>query len=360
MAHLPIKETFQKRKDANNPPPEGESDQQPQEPRFADFSKLIAEGFKREMPSLCEHDEGKFLLYASRVNEIHTEPGVGKTNLALSICGEIAHDGNAVLYLDPEDNANGIGSRFVALGGRPEDLMERMRYVQDPRPDEYAGLHAWAKEHKPALVVLDGLAEAMAAEGLSEREETDVLMFFRSRIRPFTDAGCAVLISDHVAKDGESRGRWSRGSGAKLGHYDGVSYEVKLKKAYSPEIDGFVRLVVAKDRNGGVGPVGHIVTDLHFGHDEDGNPDIRFEPPRDEIKEKWRPTGLMEKISRFIEDKGPQTKTILRGFGKHDYVDQAITQLVEGGHMTIEQKGAAMLHKISKPYREIGNPRAAA
>jgi len=357
---LPIKEKFEQREDIDNPQQDSQGDQQPKGPRFADFSKLIAEGFKREMPSLCEYEEGRFLLYRGRVNETHTEPGVGKTNIAICICAEVMQDGSRVLYLDPEDNANGIGSRFVALGGRPEDLVERFHYTQDPAPDEYAGLHAWAQENKPALVVLDGLAEAMAAEGLSEREETDVLMFFRNRIRPFTDAGCGVLISDHVAKDGESRGRWSRGSGAKLGHYDGVSYEVKLMKAYTPEIDGFVRLKVAKDRNGGVGPVGAVITDLHFRHDEDGNPDIRFEPPRDEIKEKWKPTGLMEKISRFLEDKGPQTKSILRGFGKHDYVDQAITQLVEGGYLTIEPKGAAMLHKIIKPYREIGNPRAAA
>lgn len=330
------------------------------EPRFADFSALMAEGFKREMPTLCQYEEGRFLLYPGRTNEIHAEPGLGKTNIILCICAEVMQDGMAVLYLDPEDNANGIGSRFVALGGRPEDLMERMRYVQDPRPEEYPSLHAWAKQHKPPLVVLDGLAEAMAAEGLSEREEADVLTFFRKRIRPFRDAGCAVLISDHVAKDGESRGRWSRGSGAKMGHYDGVSYEVKLKKAYSPETDGFVRLIVAKDRNGGVGPVGHIVTDLHFGHDDQGRPDIRFESPQDEVKAKWQPTGMMEKISRFIEQNGAQTKSTLRGLGKHSYVDQAVTQLIADGHMTVEAKGASRLHNIPKPYREINGGRAAA
>jgi hypothetical protein len=328
-------------------------------PRFADFSALIAEGFKREMPTLCQYDEGRSLLYKGRVNELHAEPGLGKTNIILCICGEVAQDGMVVLYLDPEDNATGIGSRFVALGGRPEDLTERLRYVQDPRPEEYAGLHAWAKENKPALVVLDGLAEAMAAEGLSEREEADVLTFFRQRIRPFTDSGCAVLISDHVAKDGESRGRWSRGSGAKMGHYDGVSYEVKLKKAYSPEIDGFVRLVVAKDRNGGVGPVGHTVTDLHFGHDDEGRPDIRFEAPQDEVKEKWKPTGLMQKISEFIEQNGPQSTRSLRDLGNHGYVDKAIAMLKQDGHVEVTKQGSAMMHSIKRPYREINGGRVA-
>jgi replicative DNA helicase len=329
-------------------------------PRFADFAALIAEGFTREMPTLCQYDEGRFLLYAGRINEIHGEPGVGKTNIALCICAEVMQDGLHVLYLDPEDNPRGIGSRFVALGGRAEDLAERFHYVQNPEPSEYAALHAWAREHKPALVMLDGLAEGLAAEGFSEDKPAEVLQYFRERVRPFTDAGCAVLISDHVAKDKDTRGRWPRGSGAKMGRYDGVIYEAQLKKPYSPDIDGFVRLVVAKDRNGGVGPVGQIVTDLHFGHDDEGRPDIRFEAPQDEVKGQWQPTALMEKISRFIEDNGPQTKSTLRGLGKHSYVDQAVTQLIGEGHVAVEQKGAARLHNISKPYREINGGRAAA
>jgi len=308
-----------------------------QQPRFADFSTLIEEGFRRESPTLCQYDEGRFLLYAGRINEIHGEPGVGKTNIALCICAEVMQDDLHVLYLDPEDNAKGIGSRFVGLGGRAKDLAERFHYVENPEPSEFAALHAWARKHKPALVMLDGLAEGLAAEGLSEDKPAEVLQYFRERIRPFTAAGCAVFISDHVAKDSESRGRWQRGSGAKMGRYDGVVYEVKLKKPYSPEIDGFVRLVVAKDRNGGVGPVGQIVTDLHFGHDENGAPDIRFEPPQDEVKGKWQPTALMEKISRFIEDNGAQSTRSLRDLGNSDYVDKAVAMLKLEGHLSVEK-----------------------
>jgi hypothetical protein len=326
-------------------------------PRFANFANLIADGFRRELPILCEYDQGRFLLYIGRANEIHGEPGIGKTNIALCVCAQVMRAGRHVVYLDPEDNEGAIGSRFLALGGRDEDLLERFHYIDSPEPDEFEGLHAWAAEHKPSLIVLDGLAEALAAEGLSEDKPADVLKFFHDRIKPFTQAGCGVLISDHVAKDSESRGRWPRGSGAKMGRYDGVVYEVKLKKPYSPDDDGFVRLVVAKDRNGGVGPVGTPVADLHFKHDEDGNADIRFEAPQDEIKEKWQPTELMEKISRFIEESGAQSKSMLRGLGKHDYVDKAITQLMSAGHMTVESKGAARLHDIINPYRQMGNVR---
>lgn len=329
------------------------------EPRFADFSALMAEGFKREMPTLCQYEEGRFLLYPGRINEIHGEPGVGKTNIALCICAEVMQDGLHVLYLDPEDNPRGIGARFVALGGRESDLCERFHYVQNPEPSEFAALHAWAKKHKPSLVVLDGLAEGLAAEALSEDKPAEILQFFRERMRLFVEAGCSVLISDHVAKDSESRGRWPRGSGAKMGRYDGVVYEAKLKKAYSPDTDGFVRLVVAKDRNGGVGPVGHIVTDLYFGHDDEGRPDIRFESPQDDVKEKWKPTGLMQKISEFIEQNGPQSTRGLRDLGNSDYVDKAIAELKLDGHLVVQKQGSANMHSIKRPYREINGGRMA-
>lgn len=329
-------------------------------PRFADFAALVAEGFKREMPTLCEYAEGRFLLYAGRLNEIHGEPSVGKTNIALCIAAEVMHDGGRVLYLDPEDNPQGIGARFLALGGRPEDLLERFFYVHNPEPGEFAALQAWAREHKPALVFLDGLAEALAAEGLSEDVSGDILQFFRSRLRPFADAGAGVLISDHVVKDKETRGRWARGSGAKLGRYDGAVYEAKLIKAYSPEMAGSVRLIVSKDRNGGVGPLKSEIVDLHFDRDAEGNPDIRFEAPSNEQRKQWQPSGLMQKISRYIEDHGEQTKSALRGLGNHTYVDQAISRLIELGHMSVENRGAARLHKIVNPYRETAAGEAAA
>lgn len=332
----------------------------PSPPKFADFAALMAQGFKRELPTICQIAEGRFLLYPGRLNEIHGEPSTGKTNIALCICAEIMHDGGQVLYLDPEDNAVGIGSRFLALGGRQEDLLERFHYVQSPEPQDFAGLHAWAAEHKPALVVLDGLAEALAAESKSEDVPGEILEFFRERLRPFTDAGCAVLISDHVVKNTESRGRWARGSGAKLGRYDGAVYEAKLVKAYSPEINGSVRLIVSKDRCGGVGPVGKAVVDLCFDKDPEGRPNIYFAEPDEEAKSSWMPSALMEKVSRFIEDNGPQTKGTLRGLGNSGYVDKAVTKLIEGGHLAIEKQGAAHLHKIVKPYREMNGGRAVA
>jgi hypothetical protein len=326
----------------------------PKPPRFTDFLPLLKNGFTRELPSICEHTPGGFLLYRGRCNEIHGEPSVGKTNIALVICSEVMKAGGKVLFLDPEDNPQGIGSRFIALGGRPEDLAASFYYIENPEPDEYTGIHAWVKEHKPDLVVLDGLAEALAAEGLNEDKPADVLAFFKAKIRPFKKAGCAVLISDHVTKDGESRGRWMRGSGAKMGNYDGAVYEAKLKQSYTPDIAGFVRLVVSKDRNGGVGPIGHQVTDLHFGKDEDANPHIRFEVPQ-EARGEFLPTVIMERVSKFVGTYpgGVSGNQIEKGVsGNAQNKRQAIALLIEKGFLRVEAKGNTHLHFSTRPFRK--------
>ena len=340
---LRITENIQKEKELREHPP-----------RFSDFAAIIADGLKAEKPTICEALPGLCLLYKGRVNAAHGEPSVGKTNINLCIASQIMRGGGAVLFLDPEDNPAGIASRFLSLGGREEDLLERFRYVHNPEPEEFSGLHEWAKENPPELVVLDGLAEALASEGYNEDVAGDILQFFRERIRPFADAGAAVLISDHVTKSKDGQGRWARGSGAKLGRYDGASYEVRLMTPYSPEIPGSVRLVVAKDRCGGVGPMGAEVADLVFAHDEDGNMSVSFQPPAAKERKEFVPTAIMEKISRFIEQAGDASKRDLRGLGKHEYVDQAVCKLVELGHLGIERKGQTALHKIIKPFREIG------
>ena len=330
-------------------------------PRFTDFRPIIEGGFKREIPAVCEAMPGRFLLYAGRLNEFHGESGIGKTNISLAIASRIMDDGGIVLFLDPEDNPEGIAQRFIALGGNPDHLLTRFKYVHNPEPSDYPGLIEWAKQTKPTAVFLEGMAEALVAEGYNEDKTEDVLPFLRQRIRPFADNGAAVVIADHVAKNKESRGRNPRGSSSKLGRYDGCAYIVELIKAYSPTTAGAVRLLIAKDRNGGVGHVGEHIAELHFTPDEDGKTLVHFTTPAESGKA-FLPTGLMEKISRFVEtsDLVPSKNMIEQKVsGKAEYKRQAIASLVELGYFKEEKRGNA-LHCVSvKPFREIAFKQAA-
>lgn len=336
-------------------PPEPGEDCLAEKPLFTDFASLLEAGLEPERPTVCEAFPSRFLLYRGRINEIHGEPGIGKTNIALCMAISVMNAGGTVLYLDPEDNPAGIGSRLLQLGCSRQSLLELFKYVHNPEPGDYFRLHAWTRDNGPVLVILDGIAEALAAEQLNEDVAGDVLDFFRRQLRPFVAAGGAVLIADHVAKNKETRGRFARGTSAKLGRIDGVSYEVRLVKAYSRETEGSVRLVVAKDRCGGVGAVGTEVCELMFAKDEDGYPDIRFTEPVDKPRKEFEPTALMEKVSQHLEKAGiPLKQGELRSLGNHDYVDRAIQRLVQLEHISLERKGNALLHTLVKPYRQNG------
>lgn len=329
-------------------------------PLFADFKQILAGKCPREMPSVCEAMPGRFILYAGRINELHGESGVGKSNINLTIAHRIMRDGGTVLFLDPEDNPQGIAQRFISLGGNPQDLIHRFKYVHNPEPSDYPGLIEWAKRHKPTAVFLDGLAEALIAEGYDENS-VEVLTFLRQRIRPFADAGAAVVIADHVAKNRETRGRSPRGSGAKLGRFDGAVYSVELLKPYSPTTAGAVRLTIAKDRNGGVGYVGQRVAELHFSPSEDGRTETYF-TPASEIGKAFLPTALMEKVSKFVEsqDLAPSKNVIEQKVeGKNEYIRKAIDALLEGGFCKAEQRERATKIISIKPFREREHREAA-
>jgi len=323
----------------------------PPAPIFADLSPFLDGTAQQEVPTVAQAWQGRALFYSGRLNEIHAEPGVGKTNILISSAIAVLESGGAVLYIDPEDTPRGFATRLLLLGADPEDVRARVHYLHNPEPEEIGRAQEWAREHNPALVVLDGLAESMAAVGANEDKAAEVLGFFRSTVRPFAESGAAVVIADHVTKSSEGRGQFARGSGAKAGRYDGVSYDIVPGKPYTPQQEGFVKFKIAKDRNGGAGPRGKIVAELHFLPGADGRTVTEFREPRELAEgEKFRPTAIMEKIAKHLGVYGTASKRELRGLGKSQYVDAAVEIMAEEGTLHIEQKGQSI--RFSLPQKE--------
>ena len=177
------------------------------------------------------------------------------------------------------------------------------------------------------------MAECMAAAGLSEDKADEVLRFIQDEVKPFADkAGAAVLISDHVTKSWEDRGLWSRGSGAKMGRYDGVSYALTLTDAYSPGQAGSVLLTVAKDRNGGVGVKGMPVAEVHFKPGPDNRTVVTFRrPQKKEAEAPAKPTIVMRRLENFLREQKEADKRTLRTLGKAQNVDKAIEIMEQEG-----------------------------
>jgi len=319
-------------------------------PAFSDLSPFLDGTAKQEIPTVVAACNGTHLFYKGRLNEIHAEPATGKTNVLLVSAIRVIESGGKVLYIDPEDTPQGFTVRLLLLGASADDIRDRVFYSHNPTPDEIKVLHSWAKEHKPALVVFDGLAEGLVAAGADENNAADVLTFFRDNLRPFAETGAAVVIADHVTKSSEGRGQFARGSGAKAGRYDGVAYEIVAAKPYTPTIEGFVKLKVAKDRNGGVGPRGHIAAELHFTPNHGGGTTPEFREPQDVPKDEngaFIPTAIMAKIVTFLEQHGESNTSALRTCGKAQYVDRALQVLLERGEIQSKNRGQSIIYSLT-------------
>jgi hypothetical protein len=323
--------------------------QEPAPPLFVDLSPFLDGTAKQEVPTVAEVWDGRCLFYAGRLNEIHAEPGTGKTNILMVACNAVLDAGGRVLYIDPEDTPKGFTTRMLMLGADPEAIRERVHYLHNPTPEEILTAQSWANEYKPDIVIFDGLAEGMAAVGANEDKAQEVLPFFRANLRPFAESGAAVVIADHVTKATEGRSQFARGSGAKAGRYDGVSYDIRAGIQYTPKQAGFVKLKIAKDRNGGAGPKGKIVVELHFTPGADGRTITEFREPAERTEgEEFRPTVIMGKIREHLAVHETANKTELRKVGKAEYVEAAVSLMLKEGEIRMEQKGQSKLYSLIK------------
>ncbi len=307
-------------------------------PSFIDLREFIENGCQPELPTVADVGIRSGMLYAGRINEIHGEPGTGKSNVAIALSNTVMRSGGTVLYIDPEDVPAGFTRRSLQLGAEPDDLIHRCHYLNDSNPGEIRSAQRWAAVHRPELVVIDGMAECMAAAGKNEDKAEDVLQFMQELVRPFAEkSGAAILISDHVTKSWEDRGLWSRGSGAKMGRYDGVSYALSLIEAYSPGQAGAVLLTVAKDRNGGVGVKGKPVVEVHFTPAENNRTLVTYRLPEGRGEDS-KVAGIMAKIVALLEaNNGSVSRTELRKLGKSQTVDKGI-EMLELGRRIIRSK----------------------
>lgn len=319
-------------------------------PPFVDLAEIIAMGCEPERPTVADVGLGTGMLYAGRINEIHGEPGTGKSNVAMALSNAVMSSGGLVIYIDPEDTPQGFTRRSLQLGADPEDLTHRCRYLNSSSPDDIGLTQRWAAVHRPVLVVIDGMAECMSSAGRNEDKAEEVITFIREQIRPFAErAGAAVLISDHVTKSWEDRGLWSRGSGAKMGRYDGVSYALSMIEAYAPGQAGSVQLTVAKDRNGGVGVKGKPVAEIHFTPAPGERTVVTFKAPGS-VAQVSPVSKIMARIVEYLrENGGSAPRTEIRKLGKSQTVDRGIEKLEQSGRIKRIKEGRRHIFNLMSP-----------
>jgi hypothetical protein len=339
--------------------------------RPVDVTPVLEGGTMITPPSLGIREDGKALMYAGRVHTISGEPESGKSWFAITVAAqEIQH--YHVVYLDFEDTADGVVGRLLAVGA--ESIAERFHYVRPDRPLDVAGKAALTdllNEHYVSLVVIDGVTEAMALHGLDPEVNLDAAKFYELLPRFLTrhHPAPSVLMIDHVPKSKDRDKRYAFGAQHKLAGMDGVAYMCDIKQHFAPGVAGYSVLRIAKDRQGGVrqhAPRG-IAAEMHI----DGNTErtavvVRLEAvskPRHHPEESpgsFRPTGLMERVSRYVElGPGSTGRSIEQAVrGKNDYIRLALERLVIEGYMEetqVRSRGGGYAYRSIQPFRETND-----
>lgn len=307
---------------------------------IADVAALLATDLTPEQGAYLTRSDGTSLLYAGKTHTLQAEPSTGKSWVAIATVAEVLAVGGSAVYLDYEDTPAGIVKRLLNVGAASTAVAERFAYarpVGNHGPVERRQLERLLVDLNPDVVIIDGMGESLSRNGLSEDKADDILRWFDLLPRPIAETGAAVLMIDHVAKDPEQRGRWARGSGAKLGAIDGATYQVKLSGAFSRKRAGALRLVIAKDRPGGVGAIGETAAVVSIEPHGDGERVmLRIEPGGAALPstDRHKPTNVMAQVCHEIEQAAvPPTAKALEALvhARPVIVREALARLIAEG-----------------------------
>jgi hypothetical protein len=343
-----------------------------------DLTDILAGTYVPEAPNLMARTDGFCLLYLGRCHSFHGESESGKSLVVQAQAADVLTSGGAVLYIDYESDAPAVVGRLRELGASVDAIRARFHYVHpDVSPfSRDAETEAWLTllSNTYVLAVIDGVTDALGTNGVKTNDNDEIASWCRRIARPIARrTGAAVVLIDHVTKDAESRGRFALGGQAKMNALDGAAYVVEVDEPLGRGLRGAVKLRVAKDRPGGVR--GRCGTFRKVDRTQEAarvvidstTPDqirVTVEPPASvsptgEGAPRWRPTMLMEKVSRFLQGVGHASMNQVRKnvSGKDAAIEEAAAVLVDEGFVSESTgpRNARILSHVSL-YTQFGDP----
>lgn len=305
------------------------------------------------------------LIYTGKVNSLSGEPSTGKTWIALHTAAQQIENENNVIIIDFEDTLTTTVQRLATLG-TPHHLITRHLHYIEPGVAARGGSIPPEILHLATtctLTIIDSSGEAMAAVGSNQMDDNDVATWLARVPRTIARQGPAVLLLDHVTKDTDNRGRWAIGSQRKLAGITGIAINATTITAFSKDRPGRIKLTCAKDRPGNH-HVGATLAEITVTPHQN-TLKIEAHPPQttthsDQTGDQFRPTHIMETISRLLETAGPTSKnTICKTIkSKRTHVLDAIQCLENEGHITITNgPNRTQQCALKTPFRdEINTP----
>jgi hypothetical protein len=289
-----------------------------------------------------------------------------KSWLGLYACAQALHRGQKVVYIDLEDGAAGITGRLLALGVSAESLSLHLTYLSPDGPLHLTDRDALGELVTGAeILIIDACTEALALQGLSSKDDTDIATWLSLLPRWAAKLGPAVFVLDHVVKDSDNRGRWATGSGHKLAGLDGAAYTLEAVQAGGVGMTGRSRLYISKDRHGQVRPAAVLSAGgkqwlADFVVDSTGPFTEAVLHAPTAHPETFIPTAVMSRVSDALAKAGKAlTKSEIedRVGGRAAVVRQAIAALDDLGHLDIKAgPHNSRLHTLLRPYPDSEEP----
>lgn len=358
--------------------------------QFEDLAQLASGIELPPTPTVFQREDGQGLFYRGAVNDLHGEPGCGKSMIAQIATAQELKADRDVIYIDYEDSARNVVKRLLLLGVSGEQIIGHLHYVRpSAKPSSPTSLGGWRETLDYAdtatLAIIDGVTSCLAYAGLDSNSGDDIAAWYNTMPRLISACGPAVVLIDHVVKSKDNRGRYAGGSMQKLALIDGISYSVDMTKPVGKGVRGTIVIKSGKDRISEIEEHCAVSWSSNGSHlREAARIEINSTDPKlmrvtiarpnmmpsDETTRQRgleRPTGLMEKISRIIEnapEEPNQTEIIelLKDDGssaRKTTVLTAINQLLEGGWISNRSgRNNRNIYASVRPYRQMDDPKS--
>lgn len=298
---------------------------------------------------------GVGLVYPGKRHLFSGPQESAKTLCAYAIVLNDVRGVGRALVIDFEMGMYDARDRLLEMGATPQDF-DRISYVDPDTPLDETALHGLLA-CEPTLVIIDAASGAMALEGLDDNKRKDVAYFLAAYVDAFWLRDVATIVLDHVVKQADQRGKYAIGSERKAGGVDvhlGFAPIQELKRGGT----GRFKLTNHKDRFGWLprGKAAELVIR--------SNPDSHalswtFQAPApddDKQEAPFRPTRLMERVSRYLEHQAePVSRNTVETavIGKTRWLREAVDRLLDEGYLG-ESKGPrnARLLLSKQAYRQ--------
>ncbi len=358
--------------------------------RFEDLTQLASGVELPPTPTVFQREDGQGLFYRGAVNDLHGEPGCGKSMIAQIATAQELKADRDVIYIDYEDSARNVVKRLLLLGVTGEQIVAHFHYVRpSAKPSSPTSLGGWRETLDYAdtatLAVIDGVTSCLAYAGLDSNSGDDIAAWYNTMPRLISACGPAVVLIDHVVKSKDNRGRYAGGSMQKLALIDGISYSVDMTKPVGKGVRGTIVIKSGKDRiseieehcavswssNGShlreAARIEINSTDPKLMRVTIARPNMMPSEDRQTKRDDFRPTGLMEKISQLVENaiEEPSQSELfdaLKSDGsgaKTAIMSKAIRLLLEEGYVTNRaSRHNRACYRSARPYRQIDDPKS--